>query len=201
MPTTRDKQRERTRERLYTLSMRLFEKRGYEAVNVDDVVRAAKVARGTFYFHFPSKDDVLLEAVHRGEARILASLDHAKNKPLRRMLGAAIGAFAEEWAGKRELWPHAGAVALRRIGADPHGRANDPLRLALEKAFGRAIAAGEVTSALPAQMLADVFLLNVFAALMAWSATGEPALDLLLPGVVELFLRGAEGIGNAPIEG
>ncbi|MFI5299149.1 MAG: TetR/AcrR family transcriptional regulator [Polyangiales bacterium] len=178
--------------------MRLFARRGYEAVMIDDVVRAAKVARGTFYFHFPSKDDVLLEAVHRGEQRIVASLESARKQPLRRALSTAIRAFAEEWEGKRELWPHAGAVALRRIGADASARASDPLRLVLTAAFDRAIAAREVTSLLPAQMLADVFLLNVFAALMAWSANGEPALDLLLPGVVELFLRGAEGIGTAP---
>jgi hypothetical protein len=46
---------------------------------------------------------------------------------------------------------------------------------------------------LPAQMLADVFLLNVFAALMAWAPVGEPSLDIVMPGVIDLFLRGAEG--------
>lgn len=196
MATRRDTQRERTRERLYVTSMRLFLKKGYEAVNVDDIVRASRVARGTFYFHFPTKDDVLFEAVRRGEGRILEALQKARTKPLRRALAAAVGAFADEWKDQRELWPHAGAVALKRIGADEAGRANDPLRVALKEAFTRAIDGGDVRSTLPAQMLADVFLLNVFAALMAWSATGEPALSVVLPGVVELFLRGAEGVGS-----
>jgi hypothetical protein len=47
-------------------------------------------------------------------------------------------------------------------------------------------------------MLADVFLLNVFAALMAWAETGEPSLDVVMPGVIDLFLRGAEGFGSPP---
>jgi hypothetical protein len=45
-------------------------------------------------------------------------------------------------------------------------------------------------------MLADVFLLDVFAALMAWAQTGAPPLAVVMPGVIELFLRGAEGFGG-----
>jgi len=33
----------------------------------------------------------------------------------------------------------------------------------------------------------------VFAALMAWAPTGEPSLGVVMPGVIDLFLRGAEG--------
>jgi hypothetical protein len=47
-------------------------------------------------------------------------------------------------------------------------------------------------------MLADVFLLNVFASLMAWAEAGEPSLDVVMPGVIDLFLRGAEGFGGQP---
>ena len=57
----------------------------------------------------------------------------------------------------------------------------------VEAALGR----GEVASLLPAQMLADIFLLNVFAGLMAWAAKGEPGLDVVLPAVVDIFFHGA----------
>ena len=69
--SARAEQKERTREHLYATSMALFERRGYEQVNVDDIVRAAEVSRGTFYFHFPTKEDVLVESIRRGEALIL----------------------------------------------------------------------------------------------------------------------------------
>ncbi|MBI4957205.1 MAG: TetR/AcrR family transcriptional regulator [Myxococcales bacterium] len=196
MATRRDTQKAKTRERLYATAMRLFLRRGFERVGVDDIVRACRVARGTFYFHFPSKDDVLLEAVRRGEARILGRLETEHAPTTRVALAGAIAAFAEEWEGRRTLWPHAGAVALRRIGAEAEGRANDPLRLALARTFEQGIVRREIASTLGPQMLADIFLLDVFAGLMAWSARGEPPLSVVLPGVVELFLRGVEGVGR-----
>ena len=196
MATRRDIQKARTRERLYSIAMRLFLRRGFERTSVDDIVRASRVARGTFYFHFPTKDDVLLEAVRRGEARILGGLQGLGVRTIREALAAAIAAFAEEWEGRRTLWPHAGAVALRRIGADEQVRAEDPLRLALARTFEQGITKREIASMLPPQMLADIFLLDVFAGLMAWSARGEPPLSAVLPGVVELFLRGVEGVGR-----
>jgi hypothetical protein len=40
-------------------------------------------------------------------------------------------------------------------------------------------------------MLADLFLLDVFAALMAWARTGAPSLTVVMDGVIDLYLRGA----------
>jgi AcrR family transcriptional regulator len=192
MATRRVLQKEATREHLFTQAMRLFEARGYEAVAVEDIVREAEVARGTFYFHFPKKDDVLLELIARSDAHILGRMAAArKGKSIRAVLRATTDAFAESWRDRRAILPHAGAVALRRIAEVEHERDRQPLRLALATHVSAAIAAGELRSTLPAQMLADVFLLDVFAALMAWARTGQPALDVVLAGVIDLFLRGA----------
>ena len=192
MATRRVLQKEATREHLFTQAMRLFEARGYEAVAVEDIVREAEVARGTFYFHFPKKDDVLLELIARSDAHILERMAAAKKgKSIRAVLRATTDAFAESWRDRRAILPHAGAVALRRIAEVEHERDRQPLRLALATHVTAAIAAGELRSSLPAQMLADVFLLDVFAALMAWARTGQPALDVVLAGITDLFLRGA----------
>jgi AcrR family transcriptional regulator len=191
MATRRERQKEATREQIYAVAMRLFDERGYDDVNIDEIVTASDVARGTFYFHFPRKDDLLLEAIRRGEEVIVARMAAvARARTLRRALEATTDAFAEVWGGRRALLPHAGAVALRRIAEVSAERAKDPLRLELVKHVARAIEAGELRSPLPAQMLADVFLLDVFAALMAWAAAGEPALDVVMPAVIDLFLHG-----------
>jgi hypothetical protein len=89
----------------------------------------------------------------------------------------------------------AGMVGLKRTISTARAREEEPLRLELVRHVERALAKGELGSMLPAQMLADVFLLNVFAALMAWAPTGEPSLGVVMPGVIDLFLRGAEGFG------
>lgn len=57
--TTRERQRLGTRQRLYESALAEFRARGFEAVQVEDIVRSAGVARGTFYLHFQNKEDLL----------------------------------------------------------------------------------------------------------------------------------------------
>jgi AcrR family transcriptional regulator len=176
--------------------MRLFEQRGYDGVNIDDIVRASKVARGTFYFHFPSKEDILLEAVERGEREISARMAAVPlDRPFRDVLLATCEGFAATWGDHRALLVQAGMAGLRRTIRSARSRDEEPLRIELLRHVERALAKSELSSVLPGQMLADVFLLNVFAALMAWAPSGEPSLDIVMPGVIDLFLRGAEGFG------
>jgi AcrR family transcriptional regulator len=199
MPTLRAQQKKATRGLLFDVAMRLYEQHGYDAVNVDDIVRESGVARGTFYFHYESKEDVLYEAVRRGEVEIAARMAAvAPGRPLREVLQAACDGFADIWGGRRSLIGEAGAVGMRRIVSAPAARETEPLRVELVKHVERAVGSGELRSILPAQMLADVFLLDVFAALMAWGASGEPPLSIVMPATIDLFLRGAEGFGTAP---
>jgi AcrR family transcriptional regulator len=58
-----------------------FKRSGLAAADVGAIVTAAGVAHGTFFFHFPTKEHVLLELEHREEERIAKQLDryvHAK---------------------------------------------------------------------------------------------------------------------------
>ena len=43
---------------------RLFAERGYSATTVNDVVAAANLTKGAFYYHFKAKDDLLFEIYH-----------------------------------------------------------------------------------------------------------------------------------------
>lgn len=52
-----------TRARILSLSAELFATRGYHGTGMSDLLREAGVARGGFYHHFRSKEDVLLEIV------------------------------------------------------------------------------------------------------------------------------------------
>lgn len=52
-----------------------FKRSGLAAADVGAIVTAAGVAHGTFFFHFPTKEHVLLELEHREEERIAKQLD------------------------------------------------------------------------------------------------------------------------------
>ncbi len=191
---TRARRKEQTREHLFEESLRLFRERGFAEVKVEDIVRASGVARGTFYFHFPTKEDVLLELLRRGEQRMEAGLRRlAPESRLREALQYVTTEMAGYWRDDRDLLPFAGGVALRNIAASSEERAREPVRHALGELVDSAIARGELRSLLPGQMLADIFLLNALAGLITWAGTEQADLEAVMYGVTELFLKGAEG--------
>jgi AcrR family transcriptional regulator len=51
-----------------------FAKRGYHATKIDDIVAAAKIARGTFYLYFTDKRSIFEELVDRFSARLGMSI-------------------------------------------------------------------------------------------------------------------------------
>jgi AcrR family transcriptional regulator len=56
----REIQKENRREEILRVAMDLFSKKGFELTTVEDITRAAHVAKGTFYNFFAKKEDVLL---------------------------------------------------------------------------------------------------------------------------------------------
>jgi AcrR family transcriptional regulator len=73
-PSAREAKRLQTRERLMGAAIAEFKRSGIATADVGAIVTAAGVAHGTFFFHFPTKEHVLLELEHREEERIAKEL-------------------------------------------------------------------------------------------------------------------------------
>jgi AcrR family transcriptional regulator len=56
----RDEQKRLTRRRLVEGALAAFERKGYAATTIDDIVAEVDASRATFYLHFKSKADVVL---------------------------------------------------------------------------------------------------------------------------------------------
>ena len=67
-------QRRETRQRVYAAAIAEFKRSGLAAADVGVITREAGVARGTFYFHFPTKEHVLAELERLEEARLASQL-------------------------------------------------------------------------------------------------------------------------------
>lgn len=68
--SVRQARRLQTRERLLGAAVAEFKRAGMAEADVAAIVASAGVAHGTFFFHFPTKEHVLLEMEHREEERI-----------------------------------------------------------------------------------------------------------------------------------
>ncbi len=66
---SRSRQRADTKERIFESALREFREVGFAGAQIDRIAKKAGIARGTFYFHFPTKDDVMLELARRINAR------------------------------------------------------------------------------------------------------------------------------------
>jgi AcrR family transcriptional regulator len=57
-PSRRERQKAETREHLYRAALRVFAERGLSASTVEEVTKAAGVAKGTFFNYFRTKEEV-----------------------------------------------------------------------------------------------------------------------------------------------
>ncbi len=55
------KKGKRTKHKIFTVALKLFREKGFSNVTVDEIVREAGIAKGTFYIYFPSKGHVIAE--------------------------------------------------------------------------------------------------------------------------------------------
>lgn len=60
-PTSRDVQARETRARIYEAAWQLIGSEGFDKVSVDRICERASVAKGSFYHHFKSKADLIVE--------------------------------------------------------------------------------------------------------------------------------------------
>lgn len=78
MPAAKTKSRtkpaEIRRSELMSAAETIFLEKGFVATSVDEIVRKADVAKGTFYLHFRSKDDILVALRERFIAFIASGL-------------------------------------------------------------------------------------------------------------------------------
>ena len=62
--------REKSREHLLVVSMRLFALNGYQATSISQIAKEAGVAKGALYHYFDSKETLLEEVIKLGLTNI-----------------------------------------------------------------------------------------------------------------------------------
>jgi AcrR family transcriptional regulator len=93
----RDRKGDRTRERLFQAALGEFRKSGFESASIGQIALRAGTSRASFYFHYPSKDAVLLDLQWRVEMDVCESTRAASG--LRDFLAALVDGICAAEAG------------------------------------------------------------------------------------------------------
>jgi AcrR family transcriptional regulator len=187
----------RRRDDLVDAAVRVFATTGVAGASVDDIVRAAGVAKGTFYLYFETRDDIvtavaerLVEGVGRQMDDALAAGDRSAADRIRGIAGAlaTVGSSPHERELVEALHQPGNSAVHDRLS----GRIVVRLVPAVTEVIEDGIANGEFVAQDPRRSAA--FVLGCFTSLHdIVGDTGD------LPGVVEdlneFILR---GLGYAP---
>lgn len=74
-PRVARERRARTRQRIVEVAIAVFAAKGPEGVVIDDFIRAAGIARGTFYNHFRTTDTLLIAASRWLEDQLMLAIE------------------------------------------------------------------------------------------------------------------------------
>jgi AcrR family transcriptional regulator len=164
-PTLRDRRRAELRDRIVAAALRLFAEDGFDAVTVEQIAAAAGISLSTLFRHVPGKDELLVDVVRTGRARIVANFEQRPAaEPASTSLAQAILRRTEQFTGETEtieLWRRAMAGAPPRIRRaallDDAERARltrlVAARLAVHDSTGRDPGADELTPGVLVQVM------------------------------------------------
>jgi len=199
----REAQRRLTRQRVYAAALAEFKRTGLADADVGDIAAAAGVARGTFYFHFPTKEHVLAELERHEEARLVGQLSkflaELEKQPGPGFLPAALGEVVrlltamERRVGKALFRDMLGLhFSSRRPdvlpGADQW--AEYPIMTVVVEVVERARERGEVHPDASALPTAQLFMVGLYAMLIASHQYPKAARAEILDNFMATVLRG-----------
>lgn len=195
----REVQRLETRERVYKAAIAEFKRSGMADADIGVITAAAGVARGTFYFHFPTKEHVLAELVHREEARMSTELARFLVTPrdLASTLAEEVRLIVgvERRLGKvlfREMLAFHFSPTRPEAHPDPSQWAEHPAVALMVEVIERARERGEVHAEADAVQSVSFFLLGLYALLITSHDYSKSARAGLLDSFVATAIRGLE---------
>ena len=198
---------DRTRRALLDAASALWRERGYDAVAVSDICARAGVSKGTFFYHFPAKEHLLVDLVAAGGAEAVAAAADARlaqDAPLLDVLATAVAVLAEgQRYAPRDLVGRATMEVLRasRRARPVDGRPE--LRDVYARAYTAAITRGELPATFHPAELGAITNWTLLQGTLFWAvgAVGPLTLEETLWRRVQLVVHGAGLTRLAPWPG
>lgn len=165
------------RERILDTALEVMAKRGYTAAGVKEIVDLSGTSKGSFYFHFPSKERMVMALLERMSDKLIDKV-HSSIKtqptPLHR-LAASIDMLMAIFAHKRNI---AQVLLLNVVG---NGKATDRKFLPVRDRFlnlikqelDAAVESGQIAP-VDTALASRIWLGGIHEVILHWLLTGQP---------------------------
>jgi AcrR family transcriptional regulator len=156
----------RTQEKIEQATLALFAEKGVDRTTIGDIARAAGIAEGTIYRHYPSKEELIWQLFSCHYLRLAAQLDalQAPRQGLRSKLAAMVGLFCRLYEQDPDMFRFLLLVQhgqLERVTAEMQTPVK-VLKGVIEAAIARGEAPPQDTEVATAMVLGMVLQVAVF---------------------------------------
>ncbi|OBJ63536.1 TetR/AcrR family transcriptional regulator [Mycobacterium asiaticum] len=199
-PAGREAQRLETRERIFEAAIAEFKRNGMTGSDINSIAAAVGVARGTFYFHFPTKEHVAFELMRREEQSIVDDVRIALTNvsDIQALLRVVVRRVveAEDQLGSL-LFRDLLSIYFTANQLELGNVSEHPVAVLVIDELEKARRRGEVDRDLNAANTAKFFLLGVYGLLIT-SRDSPDVRNVVLDDYLTFFCRGLESGSTKP---
>jgi len=190
----RERKKEKTRQRLLSVSLELFHEQGYSATTIEDITERADVAKGTFFNYFPSKEALLSELSVWGIEKLKTAIDvsnGAPQSPVARI--KLLMRLLQEHMGEKMKLPRR-AYAARLFTPPPTQHARHRLSAILTDLVSEAQTSGEIRAELDAVLVSNLLHMSFFWSMVTCQENdGVPPPQAQFENIIDLWMDGIGG--------
>jgi len=192
MPNDAPTPSQETRGRILEAAVNVFASKGYHDTKVDDIVAESNTSKGSFYFYFPSKQEIFLALVDSFadllESRLRARVQAETSGVAR--VDLALRVCLETFGQYRGLAKIAlvQATGLGHVFEEKRRAVNDRFIAFIKKNLDEAIAEGGIP-ALDTEVAACAWIGALNEIVLRWVYTGQPDPVRALPSLRRLLLQ------------
>jgi AcrR family transcriptional regulator len=189
----RERKKQETRQRLMEAALRLFRDQGYDATTVEQIARAADIAKGTFFNYFETKEAILPALAEWRFQKLQEALTAEQGAPASPVarIKWALCLVAEDPLSTPPLAQRLFATVIKQRG---DSRIEPALIQLLAEQVRQAQAAGEIRADLDPLYLGGIIRAVFFQQMLMWHHGHRPSpLPTILAQAVDLLLDGVAG--------
>lgn len=185
------------KEKITTQSITLFERKGFSHTSIQDIVNELEVTKGTFYYYFSSKEQLLMD-IHshyitnllNRQERILDNDQISQKDKLSKIIRLLVSDITDKGPSARVFFREVRHLGNKNI--EDIKKKRDQFRLNIERTVQDGVNQGEFRHGLRVDMVTFGILGITNWSYQWYKPDGDVSVDELVEIYVDMILKGIE---------